>query len=197
MTTTTDRNDYSCGCSEGAGFKTLSEAELLSLPQTTHPTVHPLLKTGLHPAASDALRAAGFEADDIGQTVGFALASAGTHAPDGRVNGKYYAACTDFHIAGKGEDEVKAILKKLWAAGFAAWYRNPGHDHWPSADARHVHGAFAGVLMKPMVQHQVGDMLQDPSANGLASHADYQFLQTTHEDRLAIRTQFEKNYHID
>lgn len=157
----------------------------------------PLLKSGLHPEASDALRRAGFTAGDISQTVGFASASAGTHAPDGTVNGKEYAACTDFHAVGLSDVKVKALLTRIWDAGFAAWYRNPGHDGWPSEDARHIHAVYTGVVMKPIVQEQVHDFLRQPVLNGLASHAPYLFALNTHDQRALVRTLFSKHYHLN
>ena len=161
------------------------------------PPVTTLLKAGLHPEASSALRKAGFTAKDISQTVGFASASAGTHGPDGTVNGKEYAACTDFHIIGFSDARIKTILTRLWDAGFAAWYRSPGHDHWPAEDARHIHAVYTGIVMKQSVQEQVHDFLHQPMLNGLASHQPYAFAQNTHDQRAAIRTLFSKHYHLD
>ena len=65
-----------------------------------------LLKYGLCADASEAL------ADlclghRIGQTIGYAVASAGTHAPDGLADGQPYCAATDLHVADLGFDEVR------------------------------------------------------------------------------------------
>ncbi|HEX6837238.1 MAG TPA: hypothetical protein VF334_11730, partial [Polyangia bacterium] len=60
------------------------------LETSTPPVATPdaaLLKWGLHPRASDALRSIGVSAARIMQTIGNAAASAGTHAQDGVVNG--------------------------------------------------------------------------------------------------------------
>ena len=58
----------------------------------------PLLKYGLHPRASDALRACGVASWRLTQTIGNAAASAGTHAKDGSVNGNPYSAATDISV---------------------------------------------------------------------------------------------------
>ena len=68
---------------------------------TATPTLYlALLKYGLHPRASDGLRAAGVSSSRIMQTIGNAAASAGTHARDGYVNGQPYSAATDISIYG-------------------------------------------------------------------------------------------------
>lgn len=132
-----------------------------------------LLKAGLHPAASQALQGIGISAARIGQTIGTAPASKGTHAPDGTASGHPYTAAVDLHVRDLSEGQVRALLAKLGDAGLAAWYRNPGHDHWPSTEALHVHAVYAGCEMKKLLRDQVHDYCH--GLNGLASHVTYQF----------------------
>jgi hypothetical protein len=133
----------------------------------------PYVKYGLHPDASDALASLGFTADRISQTIGNAPASAGTHAQDGTAQGKPYSAATDLRIVGLSETQIRALLGKLAHVGFAAWYRKPGYDGWPSYDAPHIHAVWVGAPMKQILRSQVHDFAV--GKNGLANHAVYQF----------------------
>jgi len=54
-----------------------------------------VLKYGLHPRASEALRSIGITASQIMQTIGNVAASAGTHAQDGTFEGHPYSAAPD------------------------------------------------------------------------------------------------------
>src|SRR5579859_6591816 len=89
-----------------------------------------LLKFGLHPRASDALRSIGITASRIMQTIGNAPASAGTHAQDGVVDGHPYCAATDISVSGLSNAQIQNLLARLAKVGFAAWFRWPGHDGW-------------------------------------------------------------------
>ena len=128
-----------------------------------------LLKWGLHPRASDAFRAAGVSAGRIMQTIGHASASAGTHATDGYVNGQPYSAATDISVSGLSQTQIRNLLEKLAKVGFAAWYRQSGHDGW-SRRQPHPRGlrelqdevvaALAGALVarraqRPREQHDL------------------------------------------
>jgi hypothetical protein len=135
----------------------------------------PLLKWGLWPKASDALRVAGYTAGQIVQTVGYAAASAGTHEPDGTVDGQPYSAATDLSVRGLDDAEVRTVVAKLDSLGFAAFYRSPGHDGWPSTGARHIHVVYAGCKMKAILRDQMRDFFA--GKNGLASHSTYSFYQ--------------------
>ncbi|MBV9850091.1 MAG: hypothetical protein JO250_10500 [Armatimonadetes bacterium] len=146
-----------------------------------------LLKYGLCPDASEALARLCLGAR-IGQTVGFAAASAGTHAPDGALDGHPYCAATDLHVADLGHAEVRELLSRLADMGFAAFYRRPGFDHWPAYDALHVHAVFAGVKMKPMLQDQIHQWLH--GLNGLASRARYEFWQPSAAQCQVVRALF-------
>jgi len=139
------------------------------------PHVAGLLRWGLHPVASDRLRCAGVSSSRISQTIGNAAASAGTHAQDGSTAAGPYSAATDISVSGMSDAEVRSLIARLDALGFAAFFRNPGHDGWPSYEARHVHAVFVGAKMKSSLQSQVWDFLA--GRNGLASHSTYSFYQ--------------------
>jgi hypothetical protein len=134
----------------------------------------PLLKYGLHPEASDRLRCIGIAAGDISQTIGSAPASAGYHAKDGTVDGQPYTAAVDIRTVGRSEAQIRTLLTNLGNRGFAAWYRKPGSDGWPSSEAPHIHAVYAGCAMKPELDGQVKDYRA--GLNGLASHSRYTFL---------------------
>lgn len=152
----------------------------------------PLLHAGLHPEASDRLRCAGITADRISQTIGYASASAGYHAPDGTVDGLQYTAAVDLRVSDLTETEIRALLVRLGHNGFAAWYRKPGYDGWPSSGARHIHAVFAGVVMKSALRGQVRDFLS--GLNGLASHTTYRFWTAPPEVLSIVRLLFSRNY---
>lgn len=148
-----------------------------------------LLKWGLAPAASDHLRCAGItSASQISQTIGNAAASAGTHAQDGTISGAAYCAATDIRVGGLTESQVHALVDRLTTQGFAAYYRNPGHDGWPSTEARHIHAIYAGVPMKASLRAQVRDWLQ--GLNGLTSHTAYTFFQPSAAQRALVQSLF-------
>jgi hypothetical protein len=152
----------------------------------------PLLKSGLHPEASNRLRCAGVGASEISQTVGYAAASAGYHAPDGTANGLNYTAAVDIRIGGMNEAQIKTRLNSLALNGFAAWYRKPGSDGWPSSGAPHIHAVFTGVKMKSQLRGQVRDWLN--GRNGLSSHTIYRFWTPTAAMKDIIKLLFERNY---
>lgn len=132
-----------------------------------------LLKSGLHPDASDRLRCIGISASEISQTIGNAPASAGYHAKDGTANGLPYTAAIDIRTVGRTESQIRALLSDLGQQGFAAWYRKPGSDGWPSSEAPHIHAVYAGCAMKVQLDGQVKDY--HAGLNGLSSHTRYTF----------------------
>lgn len=152
----------------------------------------PLLHSGLHPEASDRLRCAGVEASRISQTVGYASASAGYHAPDGTADGADYTAAVDLRTRDLSTSEIHALLSRLATHGFAAWYRQPGHDGWPSSEAPHIHAVFAGVVMKSALRSQVRDWLE--GRNGLTSHARYGFHTFSAAENETVRLLFTRHY---
>ncbi len=146
------------------------------------------LKYGLHPDASDALRAAGVTADRITQTIGNAAASAGTHAQDGTADGLAYGAATDLSVRGMTEAQIKTLIEKLGTLGFAAWYRKPGFDGWPSSEVAHIHIVWAAAPMKSLLRSQIRDFVV--GKNGLASHTTYSFYKWSEFALRRVRKEF-------
>jgi uncharacterized protein YraI len=128
-----------------------------------------LLAWGLHPRASDALRAAGVEGWRITQTIGNAPASAGYHAQDGSVNGHPYCSATDLSVSGLSSAQIHNLLERLAKVGFAAWYRKDGVDGWRGAT--HIHAVYANSKMKSQLRAQVRSFLV--GRNGLVSNTIY------------------------
>lgn len=154
----------------------LTETEALPLDDLEIAAACPhkaLLKSGLHPDASDRLRCVGITAADISQTIGSAPASAGYHAQDGTAGGHPYTAAVDIRTSGRSESQIRTLLANLGARGFAAWYRKPGSDGWPASEAPHIHAVYAGCAMKAELDGQVKDFRA--GLNGLASHTRYTF----------------------
>jgi hypothetical protein len=147
-----------------------------------------LLKFGLHPRASDALRSIGITAGRIMQTIGNAAASAGTHAQDGTVNGHPYSSATDLSVSGLSNTEIQNLLSKLAKVGFAAWFRWPGHDGWPASEVRHIHAVYANSKMKSSLQSQVRSWLV--GRNGLIGNAIYGFYTWSSSDKSVVRGKF-------
>jgi hypothetical protein len=147
-----------------------------------------LLKWGIHPRASDALRSIGISSSRIMQTIGNAAASAGTHAQDGVVNGQPYCAATDISVSGLSNTQIRNLLEKLGRVGFAAWYRWPGHDGWPSYDVRHIHAVYANAKMKTSLRSQVRSWLV--GRNGLVGNAIYQFYKWSTTAKDVVRHKF-------
>lgn len=147
-----------------------------------------VLKFGLHPRASDALRSVGITASRILQTIGNAPASAGTHAQDGVVNGHPYCAATDLSVSGLSNAQIKNLLARLAKVGFAAWFRWPGHDGWPASEVRHIHAVYANARMKSALRSQVRSWLV--GRNGLVSNTLYGFFQWTAAEKAVVRGKF-------
>ena len=150
----------------------------------------PLLRWGLAPEASDELRCAGVSGGSISQTIGNAPASAGYHARDGHIDGDAYCAATDLSTRGLSNAQVRALLSRLADGGFAAFFRDPGRDGWPSSEARHMHVVYVGVPMKSALRGQVQDWLN--GRNGLSSHSRYTFWQASSAQKDAIRRAFNR-----
>jgi hypothetical protein len=147
-----------------------------------------LLKSGLHPRASDALRSIGITASRIMQTIGNAPASAGTHAQDGVVNGHAYCAATDISVSGLSNAQIQNLLARLAKVGFAAWFRWPGHDGWPASEVRHIHAVYANAKMKASLRSQVRSWLV--GRNGLVSNTLYSFFHWTAAEKAVVRGKF-------
>jgi hypothetical protein len=162
-----------CGGPDDANLEALDDGQDDALQITAACPHKALLKYGLHPDASDRLRCIGIDAGDISQTIGDAPASAGYHAKDGTAGGQPYTAAVDLRTASLGESQIRTLLGKLAGQGFAAWYRKPGSDGWPSSEAPHIHAVYAGCAMKGQLDEQVADFKKGLS--GLASHSRYTF----------------------
>lgn len=146
------------------------------------------LTYGLHPDASDALRAIGIDAGRITQTIGDYAGSAGTHAQDGVAGGMPYSCATDISVTGWTEETIARKLENMGQLGFAGWYRKPGADGAPSDWSPHIHTIWTGAPMKLSLRDQVRDWLAD--RNGLVGHAEYQFLDWTDFARSQVRKRF-------
>jgi hypothetical protein len=155
--------------------------------------VVPLLHAGLHPRASAALRAAGVSASRISQTIGNAAASAGVHKQDGTVNGRPYCAATDISVRGMSATQIRHLLERLGRVGFAAWYRQPGHDGWPSYDAPHIHAVYANAKMKAALRSQVHAW--EGGRTGLVGDGTYHFYKWTSTAIATVRAKFAQSGH--
>jgi hypothetical protein len=151
----------------------------------------PLLKFGLAPRASNALRAAGITSGRIMQTIGNAAASAGTHLQDGVINGHPYCAATDISVSGLSSTQIANLLERLAKVGFAAWYRHNGHDHWVGVN--HIHAVYANLKMKSSLRSQVFSWLDN--RNGLVGNAIYTFHHWTAAARAVVSHRFAQSAH--
>ncbi len=157
-------------------------------PEATPETAghQPLLKAGLHPDASDALRGLGITADRISQTIGNAPASAGTHGVDGVANGQPFSAATDLRTGGMSQAAIRQELDDLGRAGFAAWYRRTGHDGWRGVT--HIHAVWVNTAIKRSLRAQAHDYCN--WKNGLVSHAPYLFFHFSQAAVDLVRARF-------
>lgn len=147
-----------------------------------------LLEYGLHPRASAAMLSIGLSASRITQTIGSASASAGTHKQDGTVSGHPYSAATDISVRGLSTTQIHNLLEKLGKVGFAVWYRQPGHDGWPSNQVAHIHAVYANCKMKESLRSQVRSWLD--GRNGLRSNTTYRFHAFSSTAKSTVRTKF-------
>ncbi len=146
----------------------------------------PLLAPGLHPRASDALRAVGVPASRITQTVGDAPDSAGVHLADGTVNGKAYTAAVDLSTSGMSEPQIHNLLEKLGKVGYAAWYRKTGVDGWNGP--KHIHGVYANCKMKEALRSQMRSWLV--GRNGLQSNTLYRWHAFSTSAKATVQAKF-------
>jgi hypothetical protein len=147
-----------------------------------------LVRWGMFPAASDAYRTLGLSASRITQTIGNAAASAGYHARDGYANGQPYTAATDISTRGLSRTFIRRLLERMGRVGFAAFYRWPGHDGWPSSEVPHIHANYAGCKMKSQLRGQVTDWLN--GRNGLSGHGRYTFFTPSTTAKNKVRNLF-------
>jgi hypothetical protein len=152
------------------------------------PEPEPQLDWGIHPRASDALRLAGVTKSRIVQTIGDATNSGGTHLEDGTFEDSVYSAATDISADKLSDTQIRTLLDRLGRLGFAAWYRQPGHDDWPAQDSAHIHAVYAGCEMKPLLQVQVAAWLR--GKNGLLSDSTYAFYTWNPTAQQAVQETF-------
>ncbi len=148
-----------------------SSCSIINAPHASY------LKWGLHPDASDALQHLHVTSGRVMQTIGNASASAGTHGQDGVAGGHAYSAATDLSVSGMSDSQIRVFLQQLTSVGFAAYYRSPGHDGWPSSEVRHIHAIWVGAPMKLSLRNQIRDW--HVNRNALASHTTYTFYTWT------------------
>ncbi len=150
----------------------------------------PLLRSGLHPRASNALRTAGVGAWRITQTIGNAAASAGTHARDGYVDGRAYSAATDISVSGMSSSQIANLIERMAKLGFACWYRQGGRDGWSGAN--HIHAVYANSAMKSSLRSQVRSWLA--GRNGLVSNTIYQFHHFSSAAKAAVKAKYSMSH---
>ncbi|HEY5920038.1 MAG TPA: hypothetical protein VIV11_00145 [Kofleriaceae bacterium] len=155
-------------------------------PSTETIAYQPLLKWGLHPRASDALRAAGVSASRITQTIGNAPASAGVHLQDGTVNGQPYTAAIDLSTSGLTSTQIHNLLERLAKVGYAGWYRKTGSDGWNGSN--HIHAVYANCKMKLALRSQIRSWLV--GRNGLASNTLYKWHLFSAEAKQVVKAKF-------
>jgi hypothetical protein len=180
--------DSGCTVNPGADDSCAPAPSSCSITDVPHSSY---LKSGLHPDASDALKYLNFTSARISQTIGNATASAGTHAQDGVAGGHAYSAATDLSVSGMTDSQVHVLIGQLTKVGFVAFFRRPGHDGWPSSEARHVHAIWVGAPMKLSLRNQVRDW--HAGKNGLTSHTTYTFYTWSSCWRSSIFTEFDKH----
>lgn len=177
-------------------------AVVQTLKNAVHKAITPALKAvsapirphGMLPSAFDAYLSTGYPSSRIGQTMATpghqVAASADTHNQDGTLAGIPYAVCVDLHCRDLSVPQVKAMLVKLWSAGFVAWYRCADYpeDHW--SGVTHIHALWPAAPCKLSCRNQVHDYCAVPSKTGLASHLPYHFLQPTQAQRDKIANAF-------
>ena len=172
-------------------MKTLKQHIVTAVHKAASPVIRKLLPNmafrpyGMHPVAYALFTQTGLSHRRIGQTIGHAAASAGTHVKTGEYEGHDYSPCFDLRVHDLTHAEaIKQIVRPMSALGFAAYMRVPGSDHWPSSEIFHVHCIFPGCHVTEQVNHQLEDWLSEPLLNGLASHVPYRAYETTHDERL-------------
>ena len=142
--------------------------------------------TGVYPDALAALEGLSL-GHRITQGINYSTASSNVHGRDVTVNGRDYTGAVDISVLCLSEENVKELLGRLAAAGFAAWYRNPGKDGWKGP--RHVHAVWAGCSLKPVLQKQIASWLD--GRNGLALDKPYAFWTPDAEMKQKVRTLYD------
>ncbi|MEJ7596433.1 MAG: hypothetical protein WKG01_00875 [Kofleriaceae bacterium] len=155
-------------------------------PGAVSAALQPLLKWGLHPRASDGLRAAGVAAWRITQTIGNAPASAGVHKQDGTVNGAPYTAAVDISTSSLSSTQIHNLIERLAKVGFAVWYRKGGSDGWNGSN--HIHAVYANSKMKSALRSQVRSWMV--GRNGLVSNTIYKWHTFSGTAKQTVKAKF-------
>src|ERR1700722_17799051 len=118
-----------------------------------------VLKWGMSQAASDAYAATGHDPKRLGQTIGNAALSKGTHIQDGTDEfGNPYSAAVDISV-GKPtmltDNEIRTFCNDLAAHGFAPFPRLPWHPEDGWHEVAHIHCIYLKERMKPALRLQV------------------------------------------
>ena len=125
--------------------------------------------TSLHPFQEQRLRAIGLNGNQITQGYGYAMASAGSHAPVGAKDGRQFGHCIDLSISyAPNRPHFDALAR----AGFCPFYRNwPGNYHWHVVDVAWIRND-TGIAPRhlDLPRRQVLDFLATPPRNGLVGH---------------------------
>jgi hypothetical protein len=150
--------------------------------------LNPTNDKGLHPAALAALRGVAV-AHRITQGINNPVAPGNVHYTDGTIKGQPYTGAADISVRCLTAQQIRTLLERLAAAGFAAWYRKPGEDDWTGPP--HIHAVWAGCSLKPVLQQQVRSWLD--GKNGLASNRPYQFWQPSAGTREKVHTLYRES----
>lgn len=146
-----------------------------------------LVRWGIYPDASDAMRRLEISSGDIAQTIGNAPASAGYHLADGMANGAAYCAATDIWVAGMTDHQIRVLLEQMGRRGFAGWCRGCGNDGWTGP--KHIHTVYVGAAhMKSQLQAQVHSWLA--GNDGLTGDGNYEFYKWSEEAKNEVRRIF-------
>ena len=164
----------------------------ISAAQAPHPwapefqcKLNPAKPNGLHPEAFSRLQSLSL-AHRITQGINHSPERGNVHDTDVTIGGKPYTGAVDISVRCLTEAQIKSLLADLANLGFAAWYRNTGHDGW--SGPRHIHAVWTGCRLKSVLQYQVEEWLDGKT--GLFSNERYQFWQASPEMKESVRKLF-------
>jgi hypothetical protein len=125
----------------------------------------------------------------ITQALNKATAKNNYHNVDSLINDQEYTGAVDISVRCLNTDQIRSLLSKLAASGFAGWYRMDGVDGWHGPP--HVHAVWAGAKLKPILRWQIDSWME--GRNGLVSNLNYAFWQPSDGERLKIREIIRRN----
>ena len=106
------------------------------------------------------------------------------------MNGQPYSAATDISVSGLSQTQIRNLLEKLAKVGFAAWYRQSGHDGWSGVN--HIHAVYANCKMKSSLRSQVRSWLA--GRNGLVSNTIYHFHTWSAAAKATVKAKWEMSH---